>query len=206
MKIFNLNSLILSVVLAFFTLNAQAEATPTEQLKSSIEQILNILKDKSIENENRRNQIRTLINDRFYFRAMSQRALARNWKKASKEQQTKFVGLFSQLLENTYIGRIEAYTDERVEYLREKTRNPKRSVVYTQIVTKTADIPINYKLAKKNDQWLVYDVVIEEVSLISNYRSSYDEIIKKDGMDGLLSKMQEKVLEKNNEEKSPKAG
>jgi len=205
-KIFNLNSLILSVVLAFFTLNAQAEATPTEQLKSSIEQILNILKDKSIENENRRNQIRTLINDRFYFRAMSQRALARNWKKASKEQQTKFVGLFSQLLENTYIGRIEAYTDERVEYLREKTRNPKRSVVYTQIVTKTADIPINYKLAKKNDQWLVYDVVIEEVSLISNYRSSYDEIIKKDGMDGLLSKMQEKVLEKNNEEKSPKAG
>jgi len=205
-KTLKLNSFLLSILLAFYSLTIHAEVSATDQLKSSIEQILNVLKDKSIERESRRNQIRTLINDRFYFRAMSQQALARNWKKASTQQQDKFVTLFSKLLEKTYIGRIEAYTDERVEYLREKTKSPTRSVVYTQIVTKSADIPINYKLALKDDKWLVYDVVIEEVSLISNYRSSYDEIIKKDGMDGLLVKMEQKVLEDDNAQKSADAG
>lgn len=205
MKTLKLNSFLLSILLVFYSLTTQAEVSATDQLKSSIEQILNVLKDKSLERESRRTQIRTLINDRFYFRAMSQRALARNWRKASPEQQDKFVRLFSKLLEKTYIGRIEAYTDERVEYLREKTRNPKRSVVYTQIVTKSADIPINYKLALKDNKWLVYDVVIEEVSLISNYRSSYDEIIKKDGIDGLLAKMEQKVQENDDDQKSADA-
>ncbi len=206
MKTLKLNSFLLSILLVFYSLTTHAEASATEQLKSSIEQILNVLKDKSLERESRRTQIRTLINDRFYFRAMSQRAMARNWKKASPEQQAKFVSLFSKLLEKTYIGRIEAYTDERVEYLREKVKNAKRSVVYTQIVTKSADIPINYKLAMKDDKWLVYDVVIEEVSLISNYRSSYDEIIKKDGIDGLLAKMEQKVQENDDAQKSADAG
>ena len=172
---------------------AADETSPISQIKLTVDNVLSLLKDKSLEANDRREQIRSLLNDRFYFRAMSQRTLARNWKKASAEQQKTFVSLFSDLLENTYIGRIEAYTDERIEYLREKNKNSKRSVVYTQIVTKSADIPINYKLAKKGDQWLIYDVVIEEVSLISNYRSSYAKIIRKDGMDSLLNKMKEKL-------------
>jgi len=190
----NITCLLITVFFFAFSSVAFADNdSPTAQVKSTVDNILLLLKDKSLDTPARREKIRALVNSRFYFRAMSQRTLARNWKKASAEQQKEFVSLFSNLLENTYIGRIEAYTDERIDYLREKNKNPKRSVVFTHIVTKSADIPINYKLAKKGDQWLIYDVIIEEVSLISNYRSSYAEIIKKDGIDALLAKMKEKL-------------
>jgi len=197
-KILKLSPWLISLLLMTLTLSAQAQTSPTDQLKTSVDKILNLLKQDSLDKETRRKQIRALINERFYFEAMSQRALARNWHKATPEQKKEFVGLFSDLLEQTYIGRIEAYTNERVEFLREKKRNEKRAVVYTQIITASGEIPIYYKLATRGDQWLVYDVVIEEVSLISNYRSSYDEIIKKKGIDGLLAEMKQKVTDQNN--------
>lgn len=202
MKIFNLHTWLLSLVLVAFALSAQAQTGPTDQLKTSIDKIIDILKQDSLDKQTRRAQIRELINERFYFEAMSQRALARNWRNATPAQQKEFVRLFSDLLEQTYIGRIEAYTNERVEFLREKKKNEKRAVVYTQIVTESGDIPIYYKLATRGDQWLVYDVVIEEVSLISNYRSSYDEIIKKKGMDGLLTEMKQKVAAQDQDKKA----
>jgi phospholipid transport system substrate-binding protein len=139
--------------------------------------------------------MRKVINGRFDFRAMSQRTLATNWKKASKEQQQEFVQLFAQLIENTYIGRVEAYTDEKVDFPGEKVKG-KKAVVETLILTATADIPINYKVyQKKNGEWWVYDVIIEGISLISNYRSSYQEIVKKEGFDGLIAKMKNKIEE-----------
>ncbi len=205
MKILRLNTIILALCLGFLTQASHAENSPTSQVKTTVDSILDALRDQSLTQENRRDKIRELVHQRFYFRAMSQSALSRNWRKATPQQQSRFVELFSKLLENTYLGRIEAYTDERVEYLREKKKNPKRAVVYTQIVTKSADIPINYKLARKDDKWLVYDVIIEEVSLISNYRSSYAEIIKKEGMDGLLTKMEQKVNSKDEKDKTADA-
>jgi len=125
---------------------------------------------------------------------MSQRTLATNWKKASTEQKKEFIGLFSKLIENTYIGRVEAYTDEKVDYPGEKVKG-KKAVVETLILTASADIPVNYKVYLKNDKWWVYDVVIEGISLISNYRSSYQEIVKKDGFEGLIAKMKAKIKE-----------
>jgi len=172
-----------------------ADNSPKSQLEGSVNKILNILKQKDLDTTTRREKIREAINERFYFRAMSQQTLSRNWKKASPEQQKKFISLFSKQLEQAYIGRLEAYTDEKIDFLRVKMKNAKRAVVYTKIITKTADIPINYKLALKNGQWLIYDVVIEEVSLISNYRSSYKDIIKKSGIDSLLSQMEKKLAE-----------
>ena len=194
MKTIKLTSILLAFLLTILSSVSFADSgEPTAQLRSTLDKVIDTLKDKSLVGDARRDKIRELINDRFYFRAMSQRTLSRNWKKASSDQQTEFTNLFSKLLEKTYIGRIEAYTDERVEYLREKSKNKKRSVVYTHIVTKTNNIPINYKLALKGGKWLVYDIVIEEVSLISNYRTSYATIIKKNGMDGLLSQMKAKL-------------
>ncbi|HEC28335.1 MAG TPA: ABC transporter substrate-binding protein [Gammaproteobacteria bacterium] len=187
--------LIFGIVFVFFSQTILAADSPMDQLKSTIDSVITTLKDKSLDSEARRSKIRVLINDRFYFRAMSQRTLSRYWKKATPQQQKQFVSLFSKLLENTYVGRLEAYTNEKVVYLRERNKNAKRAVVYTQIETGSTEIPINYKLARKNDKWLIYDVVIEEVSLISNFRSSYAEIIKKEGMDGLLSKMEKKLAE-----------
>lgn len=202
---FYLNVLVVAFLMLGITLKAHADS-PTDQLRNSVDAILATLKDKSMDKKHRRDKIREIVNDRFYFKAMSQQTLSRNWRKASKEQQDRFIELFSKLLENTYIGRIEAYTNEKVEYLREKQVNEKRAVVYTQILAQNKSIPINYKVAAKNGKWLVYDVIIEEVSLISNYRNSYDEIIRKDGMDGLLSQMEKKVTETENDSANKTAG
>jgi phospholipid transport system substrate-binding protein len=170
----------------------------TESVRMSVEAIIGILKDTELDKPAKREKIRLVIAERFDFRAMSQRTLATNWKKASKEEQQQFVGLFAELIQNTYIGRVEAYTNEEVKYPGEKITND-RAVVDTLIVTSSAEIPVTYKLYLKDDRWLVYDVNIEGVSLISNYRNSYQEIVKREGFSGLLAKMEEKVRELANQ-------
>ena len=177
-----------------FTVISYAGNTPTDDVRTSVNAILEILKDEQLDKEGKRAQISTVINKRFDFRAMSQRTLATNWKKTSDEEKQQFVALFSQLIENSYVGKVEAYTDEKVDFTGEKVKG-RKAVVETLIITSSADIPINYKVYQKGGQWLVYDVIIEGVSLISNYRSSYQEIMKKEGFDGLLAKMQAKIDE-----------
>jgi phospholipid transport system substrate-binding protein len=163
-----------------------------------VDTIIGILKDATLDKPAKREKIRGVIAERFDFRAMSQRTLATNWKKASKEEQEHFVALFGELIQNTYIGRVEAYTNETVKYPGEKITND-RAVVDTLIVTSNTEIPITYRLYLKDGRWLVYDVNIEGVSLISNYRNSYQEIVKKEGFGGLLAKMEEKVKELANQ-------
>jgi len=188
--------LILAAGIALTVANiAAADASPTDAVRGSVNSILTLLQNKEMDQATRRKEMRKVISERFDFRAMSQRTLATNWKKASKEQQQEFVQLFAQLIENTYIGRIEAYTDEKVDFPGEKVKK-KKAVVETLILTATADIPINYKVYQKtNGEWWVYDVIIEGISLISNYRSSYQEIVKKEGFDGLIAKMKSKIKE-----------
>jgi phospholipid transport system substrate-binding protein len=190
-------TIILGTALAI-SAQAYAETSPVQTVHESVDAILALLKDETLEQDERRAKIRAHINARFDFDAMSQRTLATNWKKATKQEKEKFIDLFSQLIENTYIGKIEAYTNEKVEYPGEKVKGNK-ALVETLIIAASADIPVDYKLYKKGDTWWVYDVIIEGVSLISNYRSSYQEIVKKEGFDGLLAKMQEKIDELANE-------
>jgi phospholipid transport system substrate-binding protein len=170
----------------------------TESVRTSVDAIIGILKDASMDKPAKRDKIRGVIAERFDFRVMSQSTLATNWKKASQEEQQQFVTLFAELIQNTYIGRVEAYTNETVKYPGEKISN-NRAVVDTLIVTANAEIPVTYKLYLKDERWLVYDVNIEGVSLISNYRNSYQEIVKKEGFSGLLVKMEEKVKELANQ-------
>jgi phospholipid transport system substrate-binding protein len=160
-----------------------------------VDAVLAILKNGQLDNEEKRTQISSIIKQRFDFRAMSQRTLATNWKKTTDEEKDKFVALFAQLIESSYVGKLESYNDERVDYPGEKV-NGRKAVVETLIISASADIPVDYRLyLSSGGQWLVYDVIIEGVSLISNYRSSYQEIMKKEGFNGLLAKMQEKIDE-----------
>ena len=184
---------VMAVALSF-THAALAASSPTEDVRSSVDAILVILQNSELDVQQKRAEISKIINKRFDFRAMSQRTLATNWKKTSDEEKKQFTSLFSQLIESSYVGKIEAYTNEKVEYPGEKVKG-KKAVVETLILTSSADIPVNYRLYQKGDQWLVYDVIIEGVSLISNYRSSYQEIMKDEGFDGLLNKMQAKIDE-----------
>ena len=181
-----------------FSNPAIAETAALDAVRTSVEAILESLKDEQLDTAARREQMRAAIKDRFDFRAMSQRTLATNWKKASDQEQQQFVELFSRLVENSYVDKIESYTNEKVEYPGAKVQG-KKAVVDTLIITASADIPVNYKLYQKGDEWLVYDVIIEGVSLINNYRSSYQEIVKKEGMTGLLTKMQDKLNELDSE-------
>ena len=190
------NILLILTIGTLFALPARGstELSPTRTVQESVEAIIALLKDETLGQEEKRAKIRTHINTRFDFKAMSQRTLATNWKKATEQERERFIDLFSQLIENTYIGKIEAYTNEKVEYPGEKVKG-RKAVVETLIVSASADIPVDYRLYSKDGVWWVYDVIIEGVSLVSNYRSSYQEIVKQEGFDGLLAKMQEKIDE-----------
>lgn len=167
-------------------------SSPTSRVKDSVDKVITILKDKSLEREASWTQIGIVINDSFDFRSMSQSVLATNWKKATPEERQQFVVFFSQYLEDTYRTKIEAYTNQKVEYVGETIRG-KRAVVETLIITDSTEIPVNYKLKNNDGNWFAYDVVIEGVSLVNNYRSTFSAIVKNDGMDGLLSDIQSRI-------------
>ncbi|MGI9302933.1 MAG: MlaC/ttg2D family ABC transporter substrate-binding protein [Gammaproteobacteria bacterium] len=181
------------LVLAIGAGAAVAATAPAEQAKITVDAIIDALNNGGLDKQTQREKIGGLIAERFDFRNMSQRVLAKNWRKASDGEKERFVELFSQLLINTYLGRIKAYTDERVEFVDEKIRKEKYALVDTLIVTSDKEIPVDYKMILRGDQWRVYDVVIEEVSLVSSYRSSYLEIVQKEGIEGLLAQMQAKL-------------
>jgi len=187
-------------ILMILVLNTSIHAAaPTDQLKKSLDGVIEVLREQGLDREVRREKIRVLFRERFDFKVMSQRVLARNWKEATPDIRNRFIALFTDLLEATYIGRIEEYSDERIDYIKERIKE-KRAIIDTMIVTKSTEIPINYKLTLTGDKWLVYDVVIEEVSLIRSFRSSYSEIVKKEGFEGLLAKMKDKAEELNSSE------
>ncbi len=192
------------VSLCIVGISSQANATPapTVAISETINSILDTLRDKELSQPSnkieRRDKIGTLIRDRFDFKEMSKRSLARHWKKISPDDQKQFVSIFADLLEASYIGKIEGYTDEKVTYDKETLKGKgKYGVVSTSIVTKSVNIPIDYKVKLKNDKWWVYDVVIEGVSFVSTYRSQYNKIIIKESFAKLIEKMKTKLDEVN---------
>ena len=185
--------LTLGLSLAFAPV-VSAENSAIDAIRTTVGAILDTLKNDSLDKAGKRSAMETEIDKRFDFRAMAQRTLATNWKKASDAEKQEFTDLFGQLIQSSYVGKLEAYTNETVEYVTEKIKG-RKALVETLIITASAEIPINYKLYSKDGNWLVYDVVIEGVSLISNYRSSYQTIVKKEGFDGLMAKMKAKIKE-----------
>lgn len=181
-------------LLSLFSVAVLADqfSTPTDRVKDSVEKVITVLKDKDLGKEERWSRIGLVINDSFDFRSMSQSVLATNWKKATPEERQQFVVFFSQYLEDTYRTKIEAYTNQKVEYVGETIRG-KRAVVETLILTDSTEIPVNYKLKNNDGNWFAYDVVIEGVSLVNNYRSTFAAIVKNDGMDGLLLDIQGRI-------------
>jgi phospholipid transport system substrate-binding protein len=166
---------------------------PTDQLKVSVDAVLAAVSDTSIGREGQVDKIMTAVDQRFDFEAMSRRVLGKEWKNANAEQQQEFVKLFRALLSQTYLVAIEEYNDEEVEYGNETVKKDKFAQVDTNIVKGNRKTPVNYRMYLRDGDWYVYDVVIEGVSLVNNYRSSYPSIVARDGMDALLSQMNAKV-------------
>ena len=167
---------------------------PTDQLRGRIDRVLQVLEDPALKQDarvaERRAAIRTLAHEIFDFRELSQRALARHWQARTPAERDEFVHLFADLLERSYIGKIETYSGgDRIQYPSE-TAEGDQATVRTRIVTKAgADIPVDYRLHRVGDRWLVYDVAIEGVSLVANYRAQFNRIIQGSSYKGLVAKL-----------------
>ncbi len=195
MKVRNYLLFILMVAVFGWAKPVMAVPGPTDQLRVTLDKIVEVLRNKDLSQDAILDKVEVLVRSKFDFDAMSQRTLGINWKNATPKQRTRFIELFSQLLEDTYRLRIRNYTyqDERVEYIGEEVRGTRGQVDTLVIANK--EIPVSYRVRLKGNEWLVYDVIVEEVSLISNYRSTYNEIIRQEGFDGLLKRLEEKVKE-----------
>lgn len=187
--------LILPFVFAISLVAAvQAESLgPMGQIRKDVDAIVALLQDKSLEHDARWSQISEILYSRIDSRAMSQSVLATNWQTATDEEKEKFVEYFSQYLEQIYRQKIEAYSNQRVDYLEETLAGTDRAVVDTVIVTDQTQIPVTYKMRRTGDEWFITDVVIEGLSLVNNYRSTFADKIKQDGMDGLLADIKSQI-------------
>lgn len=197
MKRFGLVVLVLFAVCVFFPVNNAGASSVQDQLKTTIDSVMQILRDPSLKGEEstdkRRTFLRRVIHERFSFAKMSQLSLARHWKQRSDEEKKAFIELFGQLLEDTYVSRIETYTNEKVIYVKESVKK-KKAKVYTKVVTDTVEIPIVYRLYQTTDgSWMVYDMVIEGVSLVGNYRSQFDQSLRKNPYEKLVEELKNKM-------------
>lgn len=169
----------------------------TDQVKGTVDHVINILTDPALKSEQktkeRRAKLRKTVLERFDFSEMSKRSMGRYWNERTPEERTDFVRLFTDLLERAYIDRVEGYTGEQIFYL-EETADGNYSEVRTKIVTKrNQEIPISYRLQRADSKWEVYDIVIEGVSLVNNYRTQFSKIIRTSSYQDLVKKMQAKV-------------
>ncbi|MCA1804185.1 MAG: ABC transporter substrate-binding protein [Xanthomonadaceae bacterium] len=186
-------SALIGLLCWFIAAQALAAPTPKERVQETVDAVLEVLRDQNRDVETRKADIRVLIGQRFDFRAMAQSTLAQNWRTASEAEQDRFVSLYARLLENTYLVMVEEYTNETVEYRNETLRNEKNAQVDTAILAADKEIPVVYRTRLKDGDWYIYDVIIEGVSLISNYRSTYQQIVRREGMDGLLVRLEERT-------------
>ena len=178
---------------------------PTDQLRAQIDRAVKILDDPELKKDgrqkDRREAVRQVANDIFDFSETAKRSLARHWAPRTQAERDEFVSLFSDLLERSYIGKIELYGGEKIQFVGE-TVEGEGAVVRTKLVTRQGtEIPIDYRMLHRGDKWLVYDVVIEGVSLISNYRTQFNKIITTSSFQELMKKMKTKQEEFIGEEK-----
>jgi len=168
-----------------------------DTVKSNADKVLDVLRDPSLKSESarktKRNKIRTIAQKMFDFTELSRRTLAQNWGKFSPQEQKEFIDLYTSLLEDAYADKILAYSDEKIIFTNEVALSEKTVEVRSIVLRKTAEIPIYYRVMLKDDGWRVYDVVIEGVSLINNYRTQFREILVNKPPASLLETIRKKV-------------
>jgi phospholipid transport system substrate-binding protein len=174
-------------------------ATAQEQLKGAIERVVSTLDSPVMKGEGkaaeRRAAVRQIANEIFDFGEIARRSLGRYWQPLSETQRAEFVGLFSDLLERSYISKIELYGGEKIIYNGERVDGD-LAIVSTKIITKNGtEVPIDYRLFRRGDNWKVYDVNIEGISLVSNYRTQFNKIIQSNGYNTLVDRMKAKQTE-----------
>ena len=166
---------------------------PLEQLRLQVDRVLKLLDDPELKKESkakeRRAAVRKVADDIFDFGETAKRSLGRHWAARTPEEREEFVKLFGDLLERSYISKIELYGGEKIQYVGDRIEGD-TAAVQSKLLTKTgSEVPIEYRMLRKSDRWLVYDVVIEGVSLVANYRTQFNKIIQTSSFQDLVKKM-----------------
>jgi phospholipid transport system substrate-binding protein len=167
----------------------------TDSVKSTIDEVLRILSDKELKTPSRQNdrrqQLEKVVGARFDYPEMSRRSLGAPWNQLSDKDKQEFVDLFRTLLTNTYADRVETYSGDGVQYLNERTEK-EYAEVRTKVLSGKTEIPMDYRLLNKDNDWRVYDVVVDGVSLVNNYRGQFTKILHTSSYPGLVEQLRKK--------------
>jgi phospholipid transport system substrate-binding protein len=186
------------VILAVLTMAAPSwgAVSPVEEVRKTVDEVVRVVTDKDLkkpQNElKRRKALKSAIGQIFDHGEMAKRSMGQNWKELTPAQQKEFTDLFATLLENSYAGKIESYNNEKIVYLKDIVDGDYAEVKSRIITAKRDEFSLEYRLMREGERWKVYDVVIEGVSLVSNYRSQFNKIIKAQGYPELVKKMKVK--------------
>lgn len=189
------------VLFLFFVVSVPVfgQITPTEEVKKTVDEVVRIVGDKDMKkspnDKKRRQALKKSISSIFDYSEMAQRSMGRHWRDRSAGEKKEFVDLFETLLESSYAGKIESYNQEKIVYLKESLEGEYAEVKSKVVTAKRDEYSLDYRLIKKGSKWMVYDVVIEGVSLVSNYRTQFNKIITGQGYGELLKKLRTKSAE-----------
>ena len=184
------------IILLLFSLPVYAGA-PLDAVQVSVNKVLDVLRDPKLKaasaKETKKEKLLPIYERMFDDVELAKRTLAKNWNSMNSTQRQEFVLLFREVLEKAYIDKILAYTDEKIVFDREDMISGNQAEVQTRIVTASKAIPITYRVILKGSDWKVYDVVIENVSLVLNYRTQFNDILAKNSIEQLLETLRKKV-------------
>ena len=189
---------LLSGLLLVSAVRTARAGEPQEKVRETIDAVLAVLQDTSLQGpENtgkRREKMRQAVFQRFGFEEMAQRALAQYWSKRTPAEKQEFITLFSELLERSYISKIESYTGEQtIRYVQETIDKDYASVRTEIVVKRDANVEVEYKVLRRDGKWQIYDIVIEGVSLVNNYRTQFHNIVSQESYEALVKKLKVKL-------------
>ena len=188
---------VLSVLIIFVLSIPVYAGVPMTTAEASVNRVLDVLRDAKLKSpaakEIKKEKLRVIYKDMFDEIEFSKRTLTRNWSKFSPAERVEFVKLFEQILEKSYIDKILDYSNEKVDFYKESMLSDNQAEIQTKIITSSKEIPIFYRMILKDSKWKVYDVVVENVSLVQNYRTQFNDILGKNTPEQLLEILRKKV-------------
>ncbi len=183
----------LTAVLVAGSIAPARAGAPTDQVREYTDAVVRILEDPALKAEDRKPErraaVRKIAAEVFDVQETARRALGPHWQQRTPQQREEFVQLFAELLEQTYISKIDFFGGERLRFTEEKV-DGENAIVRAKVVTRQAtEVPVEARLLRKGDRWLVYDILIENISLVGNYRAQFDRIIRTQGYDELVKRL-----------------
>ena len=185
-------------LLSLLAAPAVAAESPLVMVKATIDQVVEVLKNPQFQGQEaadrRIEKIWSIINQRFADQEMARRVMGKHWGGLKPDQRQDIVSLFAELLKRSYVSRLEGYSDEKVSYHKEELDGD-YAQVFSQVQRREEKIPIDYRLMMIDGKWMVYDIAIDGVGLVGNFRRQFDQVIAKEGVGGLIQRLREKKFQ-----------